>query len=130
MISDLNWIIILFVIHLDAFGVEKVEESAHRTIFTSGTSLAKRDLKLSESVLRHQTTFFGGKTFILNCNTFSCYSTHRELSNGIRIASIKLYMQKLCHSEVDLPVFTPIVREDAASAPIIHGKGASHMFVI
>lgn len=34
---DLNWIIILFYIHLDTFGVEKVEESAHGTLFTGGT---------------------------------------------------------------------------------------------
>ena len=35
--NDLNWIIILFFIHIDAFGVEKVEESTHRTVFTGGT---------------------------------------------------------------------------------------------
>jgi len=38
---DPNWIIILFFIHLDAFGVEKVEESAHGTIFTDGTQFGK-----------------------------------------------------------------------------------------
>jgi len=74
--------------------------------------------------------FFGGKTLSLKRSTFSCYSTHREFSNGARIASIGVRMQKLCHSKVDFPIFTPIVREDVASAHIIHGKGASHMFVM
>jgi len=50
---DLNWIIILFSIHINVFGVEKVEDSAHVTIFTSGTSLAKRGLEPFGSVLRH-----------------------------------------------------------------------------
>jgi len=31
---DPNWIIIFLLIHLNAFGVEKVEELAHRTVFT------------------------------------------------------------------------------------------------
>ena len=38
---DLNWIIIFFVIHLDTFGVEKGEESSHRTVFTRGTQFGK-----------------------------------------------------------------------------------------
>jgi len=32
---------ILFFIHLDAFGVEKVEELAHVTVFTGGTQFGK-----------------------------------------------------------------------------------------
>lgn len=36
-ICDLSWVIILFVIHRDAFRKEKVEESAHRTIFIGRT---------------------------------------------------------------------------------------------
>jgi len=39
-------------------------------------------------------------------------------------------MQKLCHLEVELLVFTPIVREDVVSTPIIHGKGARHMIMM
>jgi len=50
--------------------------------------------------------------------------------NGARSESIRVRMQNLCHSEVDLLVFTPIVREDAAVAPTIHGKGASHMIMM
>jgi len=72
--------------------------------------------------------FFGGKNLPHKSNKFSCYFTHRYLSNNAIIASIRVPMQKLCHSEVDLPVFTPIIQEDAASAPIIHGKEAIHVF--
>jgi len=32
-------------------------------------------------------------------------------------------MQKLWHSEVDLPVFTPIVWENVASSPLFMEKG-------
>jgi len=38
---DPNWITILLFIHIDAFGVEKVEELAHETVFTSGTQFGK-----------------------------------------------------------------------------------------
>jgi len=39
-------------------------------------------------------------------------------------------MQKLCHSEVDLPIFTTISQENATLAPIIHEKGASQMIMM
>lgn len=87
----------------------------------AGPSLAKRGLKSFGSVLRYQMMFFGGKMM---------QELHKELSHCVRIMSIGVRMQKLCHSEADLPIFTPIVREDDASAPIIHGKGASHVFVM
>jgi len=35
---DPNWIIILFLIHLNAFGVEKVEESTQGIVFTGETN--------------------------------------------------------------------------------------------
>ena len=38
---DLTRIIILFVIHLNAFGVEKVEESTHGTIFIDMTQFGE-----------------------------------------------------------------------------------------
>lgn len=38
---DLDWIIILFFIYLCAFKVEKVEELAHKTLFTGGTKFSK-----------------------------------------------------------------------------------------
>ena len=93
-------------------------------------SLEKQDMKPFGSVLRHQTTFFGGKISFLNHIIISFYSTHRNISNDIIIASIRVHMQKLCCSEVDLPIFRPIVWEDVALAPIIHGKWARHMFVM
>ena len=37
---DMDWIIFFFI-HLDAFGVEKVEELAHGTVFTDGTQFGK-----------------------------------------------------------------------------------------
>jgi len=62
---DLDWIIILFVIHLDAFKVEKVEESTHMAIFTSWTILASWVLKPFGSILRQQMTFIGDNTLPL-----------------------------------------------------------------
>jgi len=38
---DPNWIIIFFVIHLNAFGVEKAEESTNETVFTGGTQFGE-----------------------------------------------------------------------------------------
>ena len=42
---DLNWIIILFSIHLDVFGVEKREESTHETFFTEKTQFGETKSK-------------------------------------------------------------------------------------
>lgn len=38
---DPNWIIILLVIYLDAFGVENVDESSQGIVFTGGTHFGK-----------------------------------------------------------------------------------------
>ena len=38
---DPNWIIILFVIHLDAFVVEKLEESSHEVFFIGMTQFSE-----------------------------------------------------------------------------------------
>ena len=67
--------------------------------------------------------FLGFKRFFISHRTTSWYYTQRDISNGTRSAWIEVCMQKLCHSKFDLPIFTPIVRDDAASAPIIRGKG-------
>ena len=74
--------------------------------------------------------FFGGKTFLPKCHTFSCYCKHKKLSNSARITSIGVHMQTLCHLEVDLHVFTPIVQEDPVLPCIIDGKRDSHLFVM
>ena len=58
------------------------------------------------------------------------YSTHQDLSNNVRITLIGVHMQKLCHLEVDLPIFTTIIREDGTPAPVIHEKWARNMIVI
>ena len=85
-------------------------------------SLEKWGLKPYGRILRHQMTFLGGKKLPpLRC-TFPCYSTHKDISNGTRSAPFRVSMQKLCHSEVELPIVTPIVLEDVVSTPIIHGK--------
>lgn len=120
--SDPNWINIFFSsisMHLEW---KKLRNKLLGSFLLAGPSLAKQGLKPSGSVLRHETIFFWGKTLPLMRSTFSCYSTHIKLSTVARIVSIGVCMQNLCHSKVDLPIFTPIVREDAAPAPIIHGK--------
>jgi len=124
---DLNWVIILFFIYLDALGLEKVEESTHRTVFSGGTQFGEVGFETFWEHFEASNEFFRGKSFPLKSIIFSCYSSHREISNSRRITSIRVRMQKLCHLEVDLSIFTPIVWQDATSTPIIHGKGASHM---
>jgi len=39
-------------------------------------------------------------------------------------------MQKLCHSEVNLPILTTMIQEDAMSTQIIHVKWDSHVIMI
>jgi len=39
-------------------------------------------------------------------------------------------MKNLCHSKVCLLVLTTIIKEDATSTPIIHGKGARYMIMM
>jgi hypothetical protein len=50
---DLNWIIILFFIYLDAFRVEKLKESTFRVILVAGPSLENWGLEPSRAILRH-----------------------------------------------------------------------------
>lgn len=110
---------------------EKWSNQLTRQFFTCGTQFGKIGSKtLWECFEVSNDVFWGGKIFPLSRRIFTCYSTHRDLSNGGRSESIRVCMQKLCHLEVDLPVFTPIIQEDVASAPIIHGKGDSHMIVM
>ena len=120
----------MFFIHLDAFGVEKVEELAHEIIFTGETQFRETRSETFRKNFEALNDIFWAKTLSLTQNTSSCYFTHKNISNGTRIVSIGVCMQKLCHLEVDLLVFTPIVQEDVASASIIHGKGASHEFLM
>ena len=61
---DPDWIIILFVIHLDASRVEKVEESTHGIVFTSETEFGEKG---SETFLEHfeaSNDVFWGKNFV------------------------------------------------------------------
>ena len=65
---DPNSIIILFFIHIDAFEVEKVERSAHQTIFTNGTQFGETGYKtFSEHFEASKDIFFfgGGKNLPL-----------------------------------------------------------------
>ena len=55
------------------------------------------------------------------------YSTERDLSDDRIIASIDIHIQNLCHLEVDLPILTTMIREDATLALVTRGKGAIHM---
>jgi len=99
-------------------------------LLLAGRGLETPNLKPFGSVLRHHTKFFGGKISTLKHSTFSCYYTHINISNDTRISSIRVCMKKLYHLEVDLPLFTAIVREDVALVPVIHGKGASHVILM
>jgi len=122
-----DWIIILFSIHIDAFGVEKWRNQLTRPFFPAGHRLAKQDLKPSRSILTHQTKFFGVKLGHSRTTPFHVV-LHRDISNDARITSTRVCMQNLFHLEAGLPLYTPIVQEDAAKAPIIHGKGDRHAF--
>jgi hypothetical protein len=51
--SNPDWIIILFVIYLDAFRVEKLEESACRVILVASPSLENWGMEPSRAILRH-----------------------------------------------------------------------------
>jgi len=62
---DPNWIIILFVIHLDAFRVEKVEELAHGTVFTGGTQFGEMGSETFGERFEASYDVFGGKTLLL-----------------------------------------------------------------
>lgn len=75
-------------------------------------------------------TSFGSKTLLLMLSTLLCYFTYRNLSNSVRIVSIRVSMQKLCYSEVDFLVLTFVIQEDAMITHIIHGKGASHVIMM
>jgi len=57
---DPNWIIILFFIHIDAFEVEEVERSAHRTIFTNGTQFGETGSKTFSEHFEASEDLFGG----------------------------------------------------------------------
>jgi hypothetical protein len=75
---DLDWIIILFFIYLDAFRVEKLEESTCRVILVVGPNLENWGLKPSRAILRHKNDiFFWSKIllthtldYILHSDTF------------------------------------------------------------
>jgi hypothetical protein len=50
---DPDWINILFVIYLDAFRVEKLEESTCKVILVAGPNLENCILEPSGAILRH-----------------------------------------------------------------------------
>lgn len=57
---DLDWIIILFYIHLNAFRVENVEESTHRTIFTGGIQVGKTHFETFRELFEASNDIFLG----------------------------------------------------------------------
>ena len=66
---DPHWIIILFVIHLDAFTVEKVEELGFKTIFIGMTQFGKT------GVLNLLGAFWGIKRHFLGVRIFRIIMT-------------------------------------------------------
>ena len=73
---------------------------------------------------------FGDKTLPLMRAPFDVILHTESFPTAQELHQSESVCKSYAHSKVDLPVFTPIVPEDAASTPIIHGKGASHVFVI
>jgi hypothetical protein len=61
---DLDWIIILFVIYLDAFSEEKIGGISLQGHFSGESQFGKLVSKTFWAILRHQTTIFGVKTFL------------------------------------------------------------------
>lgn len=128
-LHDTNWIIIFFFIHIDAFGLEKVEESSHEKFFTGGRSLAKQASEPSESILRYQPIFLGVNIYlsglalfhsILNTKILTTVQESRQSESICKsYATQKLTFQFHTYSFVG-----------CRFSPIIHGKWASHMFVM
>lgn len=119
---DSNWIIILCFIHFDACGVEKVEKSANGTQFGKmGFETFRKRFEVSNLI------FFVVKCYQFGVTPFIIYT---YISNVVISMPIGVRMQKLCHLEVDIPIFTPIGHEDATTTPIIHGKRASHVIMM
>ena len=119
---DLNWIIIFSVIHLNAFGVEKVEESSHGTVFTSETQFGEMGSEAFQERFETSNDVFSRKKFgALISHIFMLLYTQIS-SNDIRSMLIGVCMQTLFYLEVHLHVFTPIDRDDVTPTPIIHRK--------
>jgi len=57
-----------------------------------------------------------------------CCSTHRDLSNGVKITSTMVHMWKLCFPQVDLPYQPPWHLVDTMLASITLTRGASHLW--
>ena len=55
----------MFVIHLDAFRVDKVEKSADMTIFTGRTELGKLGSETFREHFEASNNILGGKTLLL-----------------------------------------------------------------
>jgi hypothetical protein len=58
---DMDWIIILFVMYLDAFRVERIEGINLEGHLMVGPSLENWGLKPSRSILRNKMAFLGVK---------------------------------------------------------------------
>lgn len=86
---EMNWIIILFFTHIDAFGVEKVWESTHLTIFTDGAQFGETRSKTLWECFNAPNDFLGILFFPIQYYTLSCYSIDKYLSNDTRSVSIE-----------------------------------------
>ena len=61
--NDLNWIIILFFIHIDRFREEKVEESTHDTVFIDMTQFGKMGSAMFRERFEASNNVFRGLKF-------------------------------------------------------------------
>jgi hypothetical protein len=113
-VNDMDWIVILFVIYLYAFRVEKLEESSSRVILMTNPSLENWSLKPSRVILRHQTEILRVKKFL------SIFGNHDTI---IHIDTFSM-VQKPCQSE--------LVRKSYASRKLTyridhHGRRGCHV---
>lgn len=69
MLTNLDWIIILFVIHLDAFKVAKIEKLAYISSFNGRTQFEDLGSETFQSQFQALNDVFGGKTLFHKCQT-------------------------------------------------------------
>ena len=78
--------------HLNAFKVEKMEESSHRTIFTGDTHFGNLRSETSRQYFEASNDVFWEVKLFPLCHTFITYSTQRYISGGARITLIGVRM--------------------------------------
>lgn len=84
-LGDPDWIIILIFIHINAFRVEKVEDSIHKTILINVSQFGKLRFKTFRMQFEASNNIFGGKKLFSSETPPSTIRIHRYLSNISKI---------------------------------------------